>query len=1118
MKKNSLKEPKDQFRGIGLILLFLLIACFCLTQQDVPLFQETSTELNRKSEPYVRLELHNGDIIDQTFVAPKMKLTKIDLYFYTSENTKNTQVKISLRTEDGTFLAEKEADLSEVLNAEAYTWILDTPVQLQENKNWTLHLEVKQTEDLALMLSTQGVGPGVGLAKNQEIIEGGNICFQAIGKGLNQRLLLRTLIAILGIVFLVLVGTKLLKKRGVRTLEDFLNENSRLLFRTDKRRQYVLFGALLGILTFAVYWQYILGIRYFIFRDAANDSYAQTVPILLNAARNFWEEGILPGYNLLVGLGANEGWHDPFTLLMIGFGEKAIPYLLGLFQAGKVILAGVIFYAFLQKWGANWVACTLGALGYAFSGTMMLRSGWASYPNEVVCIAIMLLALEYFLRNGNSFGIAPAFALFIMCTDLLRICIYFVIFIGYAAFRFALNARKNDWRVWLKFFSPIIGTLLMGICLAAPFLIPQLNVFSAERTEQSLQRGTSEIGWINDISLTMKILLRFISNDILGTGNISTAQEYLDDPAFYFGLCNLLMVPQIFLGSSRKKKIFYGGALGCVGLYLLCPKLRYLMNGMSKESFKFTSAWIIVVMLFLAAIAWKRFFQHRYISKPLLVATAGSIYAVVIAAQLAGVVRVPFCTFVILLFVGVETIVLIRLYDNTNQTLKLALVALFSIEIICTAYSTQNVRTTVTPDVTGTYLEMQRINGLKAQMDERNDEPYRVDYEKADICASLAQNYLSLSSYVGGSGISDQYKKLMNEVAGTTPLNVVFTPYFTWGYKTMRSIDTLFGVKYLIQNKEQGYSSYLPYGYSWLENKDYWIAENGYSLPLAFTYDSILSKSDFLRLSKEDRREVLLQSAVVEDESSLLQSGLRVTSTLEAPLSELREKQALPYIAYAAQTERGEPAVEIHLQGQTEKMYLVLHARIYAKELSAFDQNEMVIGWRGENESFTPEKTLRYIMNSGDDVILLELPAQDISCIRIESGSNIAAIEVISVSAVGEEYFTSYRENVAARKANEFCFTKLRNNIIEGNISIKEQQLLCFSLNGMAGWKAKINGENVPIYTINETMMGLQLSIGENYIQLIYQDPRITVGIVISFITLLVWWACFILYRKKRKV
>ena len=70
------------------------------------------------------------------------------------------------------------------------------------------------------------------------------------------------------------------------------------------------------------------------------------------------------------------------------------------------------------------------------------------------------------------------------------------------------------------------------------------------------------------------------------------------------------------------------------------------------------------------------------------------------------------------------------------------------------------------------------------------------------------------------------------------------------------------------------------------------------------------------------------------------------------------------------------------------------------------------------------------------------------------------------------------------------------------------------------GWSVRINGEKVSCEQINGAFMGIELSAGENIIEMQFEVPGLKAGIAMTCLGLLgftIWRGGIRYYRKNRK-
>src|SRR5207249_10317429 len=92
-------------------------------------------------------------------------------------------------------------------------------------------------------------------------------------------------------------------------------------------------------------------------------------------------------------------------------------------------------------------------------------------------------------------------------------------------------------------------------------------------------------------------ILRFFSSDMMGTGSAFNGwYNYLEAPLFYFGLINLLLVPQVFQFLDKKRKIIYSGLILLFLFPILFPFFRYASWLFSAHYYRLYSSLILVCL------------------------------------------------------------------------------------------------------------------------------------------------------------------------------------------------------------------------------------------------------------------------------------------------------------------------------------------------------------------------------------------------------------------------------------------------------------------------------------------------------------------------------------------
>ena len=88
---------------------------------------------------------------------------------------------------------------------------------------------------------------------------------------------------------------------------------------------------------------------------------------------------------------------------------------------------------------------------------------------------------------------------------------------------------------------------------------------------------------------------------------------------------------------------------------------------------------------------------------------------------------------------------------------------------------------------------------------------------------------------------------------------------------------------------------------------------------------------------------------------------------------------------------------------------------------------------------------------------------------------------------------------------------------ISGEISLDKPKILTMSIPYEKGWKAYVNGKEVPILRGNYMFSCLALGAGEFDIELKYRTPGLTISIMLSVASFIILGVMLVLDWRKRK-
>lgn len=105
-------------------------------------------------------------------------------------------------------------------------------------------------------------------------------------------------------------------------------------------------------------------------------------------------------------------------------------------------------------------------------------------------------------------------------------------------------------------------------------------------------------------------------------------------------------------------------------------------------------------------------------------------------------------------------------------------------------------------------------------------------------------------------------------------------------------------------------------------------------------------------------------------------------------------------------------------------------------------------------------------------------------------------------------FYDSKIELVDSEYDNEYILEEINDSLIEGNVNVKTDGMMCFSIPDQKGWSVYVDGQEKSIYNADYAFIAVKLSEGMHQIKLIYKTPYQKLGIVISLIGIL----CLIIY------
>lgn len=888
-----------------------------------------------------------------------------------------------------------------------------------------------------------------------------------------------------------------------------INNQLTIMSNSLIKTRYGYLGVFIVCISFAiliVFWDYITFEKFFLFNDViGSDSFCQTYPNLIELADSIEAKRTTSYWDFKTALGKVAA---PVKLnintWICYFGREAVPYLVGISYTLKILFSGLFFYVFLRTAQHSKYTSTILSIYYAFCGHMIVRGGWVAYPNEVLLVAIWLFAFERFHMLKEKRWLPIATLLFVYN---LGAGYYFVfysfIFIGYAALRYFTEKRicKKDITAYFLNYSLL---LITGVVVFIPSLFSSFaTATNSTRFKKNLSNTTDALfeGLFSVKEWLSSAYFRTIGMDIVGidTDTYSGYRNFLEDPLFYCGILAILVSPIIFKYAIRKKKIGYSIVSIFIFIYILMPKIRIMINGFSKDTFKLSSFWIVIFILLLAAQALDMIFENKYkVNNKILpilfcvnVTIGVTIYLFVNKNINLQHLFISYC------FMGLYTLI-VNYYlknDNWNASLKTIMLICVLVEVIFISYDSVNSRVAIDKEDLHrkVFYNDYTIDSL-AFLENYDNDFYRIDkqYLSVFLCDALYQRYNGTQTYIGGTGYSADVAYFYR-LFGLPHVD----ENWLWGTSTSSQINTLLGVKYILSKSD----NIANYGYKYLNKLgDVYLYQNMYSLPIGIIYYNYIEEEEFLKVQGNINRQNLILKACILNSTNGFSVNIDNTDfssiTNNFPTLEIIQQDS-EYMLPRTNTNNETIVLDIRATNLASGSATI--GKIYYTDKSG-------------HKNF-----YNIAFNKGSELYRYCLSADQIESINLEYDKSIITIDEIKARIVPDSIvYDQYIENSNSLKSRAPNIKQTAENSFEGKVNLEQDGFLVFSIPFDAGWTCYLDGEIQEIKKANIAFMGIEVQKGEHDIVLEFKgnDTNNIVSLII-----VIYLVCLIaIYLKKKDI
>ncbi len=908
--------------------------------------------------------------------------------------------------------------------------------------------------------------------------------------------------------------------------------------------EYTLLFAIFFALVFSPFWFY--GRSFLWNTDGASQDlsglyylhgwFRSTVKDLLGGKVN------IPLWDLSIGFGESViGSHISFNLTTNIYAllpETALGSFLIIRVAVLLYLSGLSFLAFGRTRVRNRAGLLLGCLLYAFSGfTIFFSVRHFFFLRLFVALPLLLLCVDRIFEGKWSWLFIVLVAVEGMNGTymLLMITIPAVIYALFHYFELSPASRQRCGgfgRILLRHSLQYAA----GLCLAAISLLPNLfQLFGSSRV--SVQEGMNLLHW------DRQVYIDFVGA-IVDPQNVSIQGIIAMSGISFISICYLICTRE------KRHRLLLGHLLLYTATFLI-PALTLVFSGMAGK----TQRWCFVYPLWTslaAACALPGLFKDDGRRRRICLHVFLGYVVLYLAAVIWKGQEISICIIVAMVSVVLALEVMSSRWGKDRKKLAtVALLALVLVEITAKSYylyspQYNNYITTfidkeqlpaIGIDNASDVLEMAGDDGLfrtDVVTLPRSKKEYQVNYGPRNHVNGLSSYYSFNGERIIGYSLD----------LGNSQQKVAFK-IMDLDQRTV--LDELAAVKY-VATLDNG-TGRVPYGYEQVGSRKKKLSDgtstreylyrNDYALPLAYAYDSWISRQDYEALAVNRREQAMLQGVVLEREVPLERTDLafddRVVLDHDAMMAALRK--AAEGNGNVEVTEDGAIRVAVKnctltlpIEETEGEIYLLLENAEYQLDNFAREKLDRLVrrgasrldivnAWRDARQ-WSPASASVITASSGalsDDVALQGINAQyymgkrDV-LLNLGYGRTDKKLK-LKFSAAGEYTFDSirlicqpmeaYPEKVAPLLERQASDVQIDGNAVSVKFDLKDSAFACLAIPYSEAWSATVDGEKAEILPANGMYMGVLLPAGEHTIVYRYAMRGFREGAAVSLATLI---------------
>lgn len=297
------------------------------------------------------------------------------------------------------------------------------------------------------------------------------------------------------------------------------------------------------------------------------------------------------------------------------------------------------------------------------------------------------------------------------------------------------------------------------------------------------------------------------------------------------------------------------------------------------------------------------------------------------------------------------------------------------------------------------------------------------------------------------------------------------------------------------------------------------ITVNEDALPVGYTYDKIMSREDYDRLTPLECQAALLEYAVLDDDAEkILEKQGKTFERGKSPsdgaviggnLKITGEDRA----SWKDGTLKGKKQGRMKLKFQTEETsetYLVL--KDFSSRLKVRKKHMLSVQSKKARQEI-PMCAVSNEKKMKRDVIAVNLGIRQAgTCSLHFHKSHTYKLKEMEIYGISESFI---KEQTKKRRKESMTDVKQSTNCIKGRISVSEDKILQLAVPYSRGWHIFVDGKKAKSFASSVAYTGIFLEKGEHTVEMHYISPWIIPGTVLS-VAAWIWMALSFAVKKRR--